>query len=294
MTKRNIAKNLHKKVEEWLKTLPTDVAQTLKSNILISGGCIPSLVMEEDLKDYDIYLQSKESVKVLAEHYTKTFNTQEGRPQTYPSGVLVIDGAENNEDNYSGAMINLSEDRIKLWLACWSGLIVTKKKHKELPEYAPIALTSNSITLKGKIQIVLRFHGDADQIHKNFDFLHCTATYRHSKVGGKVKIPSKVYDMIINKRLEYVGSLYPLASMFRIRKFLNRGYVCPAATMLKIALHISELDFTDPAVLEEQLTGVDIVFLGMIITEIQKIVKEGRTLDKTLLLSIIDKCVEDS
>src|SRR3546814_19222919 len=35
-------------------------------------------------------------------------------------------------------------------------------------------MSTKAITLSDKIQIVLRFYGEADAIHENYDFVHCT------------------------------------------------------------------------------------------------------------------------
>src|SRR3546814_1364029 len=42
------------------------------------------------------------------------------------------------------------------------------------PTYRPVFMSTNAITLSDKIQIVLRFYGEADAIHENYDFVHCT------------------------------------------------------------------------------------------------------------------------
>src|SRR3546814_8968134 len=39
------------------------------------------------------------------------------------------------------------------------------------PTYRPVFMLTNAITLSDKIQIVLRFYGEADAIHENYDFV---------------------------------------------------------------------------------------------------------------------------
>ena len=59
------------------------------------------------------------------------------------------------------------------------------------------------------------------------------------------------------KRLSYVGSKYPLCSLFRIRKFVQRGWEIDAGQILKAALQVAELDWDDPEVVRQQCIGVD-------------------------------------
>src|SRR3546814_4892538 len=46
------------------------------------------------------------------------------------------------------------------------------------PTYRPVFMSTNAITLSDKIQIVLSFYGEADAIHENYDFVHCTNYWR--------------------------------------------------------------------------------------------------------------------
>jgi hypothetical protein len=55
----------------------------------------------------------------------------------------------------------------------------------EDPTFRPVFMSTNAITLSDKIQIVLRFYGEADTIHENYDFVHCT-NYWTSKAGELV------------------------------------------------------------------------------------------------------------
>ena len=50
-----------------------------------------------------------------------------------------------------------------------------------LPKFRPIFLSQNAITLSNKAQIVIRFYGEPDQIHSNYDFVHATCYYDFAK-----------------------------------------------------------------------------------------------------------------
>src|SRR5699024_9904883 len=48
------------------------------------------------------------------------------------------------------------------------------KDEEESKGFEPVFLTTNAISLKGKIQLVIRFYGEPEQIHDNYDFIHAT------------------------------------------------------------------------------------------------------------------------
>ena len=50
-------------------------------------------------------------------------------------------------------------------------------------------------------------------------------------------------------------ALYPIASLLRIRKFIERGWRITAGQMLKIIWQLQDVNLSDPAVMREQLTG---------------------------------------
>ena len=97
------------------------------------------------------------------------------------------------------------------------------------------------------------------------------------------------------RELVYVGSKYPLCSVIRTRKFLKRGFTINAGQYLKMAFQISSLDLTNIAVLEDQLTGVDVAYFATLIDALQKHSEkekeEGREfkLEYGYLAAIIDK-----
>src|SRR3546814_17023564 len=123
------------------------------------------------------------------------------------------------------------------------------------PTYRPVFMSTNAITLSDKIQIVLRFYGEADAIHENYDFVHCTNYWTSKDANLTLRQPA--LESLLCKELRYVGSKYPVCSVIRLRKFIRRGWVINAGQILKMMMQVSELDLTNPAVLQDQLTGVD-------------------------------------
>jgi hypothetical protein len=156
-------------------------------------------------------------------------------------------------------------------------------------KYRPVFLTDNAITLSNKIQIVIRFYGEPDDIHKNYDFVHCTS-YWASDDGNLVLRPEAM-ESILAKELRYTGSLYPVCSVIRTRKFVKAGWHINAGQLLKMCLQISELNLLDVDVLEDQLTGVDTAYFIQVIDYLRKRRDEDPSFayNAPYLISIIDK-----
>lgn len=159
------------------------------------------------------------------------------------------------------------------------------KSADDLPKYRPVFISTNAITLSNQIQIVLRFYGEPEEIHENYDFIHCTNywTAEHSELF----LNQPALESLLARELRYSGSLYPLASMIRMRKFIKRNWSINAGQILKMALQISDLDLRDVEVLEEQLTGVDVAYFLQLI-EILKGVDKTK-LDYAYIVEIIDR-----
>jgi hypothetical protein len=156
-------------------------------------------------------------------------------------------------------------------------------------EYFPVFFSTNAITLSGGIQLIVRFYGEPSEIHDTFDFVHTKAYWTMKEKD--IVIPKDVYETVINKTLRYSGSKYPVCSLFRLRKFLSRGWTINAGQMLKIAMQISELDLSDINVLEDQLVGVDSLYFANLIDQFHRMKKEKEDFDLTssYVVSIIDK-----
>lgn len=162
------------------------------------------------------------------------------------------------------------------------------KKDKD-DKFRPIFLSSNAITLSDHIQLVIRFYGDAEEIHSNYDYVHCTGYW--TSENKKTEISAEALESIISKSLHYQGSKYPLASVLRMRKFINRGWTINAGQVLKILLQVSELDLTDISVLEDQLIGVDTAYFSMMLNDIKKRMEEDDEFELShgYVVSIVEK-----
>lgn len=132
-------------------------------------------------------------------------------------------------------------------------------------KYRPAFLSSNAITLSHKMQLVLRFVGTPEQIHETYDFVHAT-NYWTDKEG--LVTNQEALEALLARELVYRGSKYPLASIFRTRKFIQRGWNLHIGNYIKMAIQLNDFDLTNEKVLEEQLTGVDSLYMRQVINAI--------------------------
>lgn len=277
MYKKTIKKKLEKKLNEWLSSLEDNLlADRVKQNLLVSGGSIASMFLNEKVNDYDIYLMDIDVLLDLSEHYANKhgINVLDGRKrdeylqEEFPDVDINTNQRSSFKDEYISEryikLKNLKPNQIKLDVPAEGKRVgeIEKNENGEDLKYQPIFFSPNAISLSDDIQIVCRFSGNAEKIHETFDFIHATNyfTFREGLVTNKEALES-----LLGKQLRYQGSFYPLTSIIRSKKFIKRGWNIGAGEYLKIMFQISELNLKDPEVLEEQLIGVDVAYFGTLI-----------------------------
>ena len=272
MQTKTIQKIITAKLNEWLDSIAdVDLRAKVKDNTLLSGGSITSMFQNIEVNDYDIYINDIDVLLSLAKYYTAPFigvvEILDGRNKRELIADLMLTQCVSDVNDLGGieaiSILNLKEDQVKLYFPSKiGGARVNEDKKKEDLYYQPVFFSQNAISLSNDIQIVLRFHGDNEEIHKTFDFIHAT-NYFTFKDGLVTNI--KALESIITKQLLYQGSQYPLTSIIRMKKFIKRGWNISAGEILKIMFQISELDLKNPNVLEDQLIGVDVAYFGKLI-----------------------------
>lgn len=307
MNSKNIKRHLKAKLRDWTEHIDNEqVKRIVEENTIITGGAMVSLLMGEPPHDYDVYFRTKEACIEVAKYYVDKWNKEhEDKPVSLVWGELLKD--RTGEDNGSVKCFVQSkgiadEDEQKNSDISYNfestaeedeeiGIVSDKEKpeYDTKEKYRPRFITSNAITLSDKIQIVTRFYGEVEDIHKNYDFVHCTCAW--SSWNNEVFLPQKALECIINKELYYVGSKYPLCSIIRTRKYIERGYHINAGQYVKMCMQLNELDLKDVKVLEEQLTGVDTTYFQMMIDELQKHQEETGSdkVDTAYAMELINK-----
>jgi hypothetical protein len=285
MNSKNIKKSLNAKFDNWLESIEDkEVKKVIKENTIISGGALVSLLTGVEIHDYDVYFKTKEAVLTVAKYYVEKFNSVHSVVASIketPDGRIVVfiqskgvAGEEEPEETE-----NVVPEEVEQ----------TETENVEKPKYRPVYLTSNAITLSDKIQIVIRFWGDIEEIHKNYDFAHCTCSW--SSWDNNLLLPQKALECIINKELYYIGSKYPLCSIIRTRKFINRGYTINAGQYLKMCLQLNDLDLHNIETLKDQLVGVDSTYFDMAIKAMEQKQQDSPEwkVDNSYLFEVINK-----
>lgn len=289
-TPRTIKQVIEKKIRNWLKTLPNDIHKDVEKHLIVTGGCIASMLLGESIRDFDIYFDDKITAYRLTSYYVNLFNklhptneviphiTSEGdRLSIYIKSAGVVSTNSSPEEEYH------NQEDVDL---------VETNAYQNKESYKPVFLSENAISLSDKIQLVIRFIGSPEEIHKNYDYVHVT-NYYYTR-DKELVLNSKALSSLLSKTLWYQGSLYPICSLFRLRKFLKRGWNISAGEITKMAIQISQLDLSNVDVLKEQLIGVDIVYFRDLISMIEEYKKEagGNPLEASYVIQLIDKLTE--
>jgi len=262
---KTIKKEIVNHFDKFCESITDKKVQAMvQRNTILAGGSIASMFQQESVRDFDFYFRNKETVLAVLEYYL------------YKAGI-------NNN-----IIIKKTDDRIKLHISS-AGLI--KLKPRKDAKFAPIVFSDNAITLTDKTQLILRFFGEPEQILENYDFAHVTNYW--TSWDQQIVTNELALTCLLTKELVYQGSLYPLASLFRIRKFINRGWSITAGHVLKIALQISKLDLTDFEVFQDQLIGVDVSYFASMVEILkQKYDKDG-CMDLEYIIELVDKFLHE-
>lgn len=285
MLAKTIKQILNKQHFNFVESIKDEeVRELARKNSFITGGAIVSMLLDEEVNDYDYYFKDKETAFKVLEYYVNEYNEKNGTfaEAKDEDGVLQVyirsqgvlgqpEGHELDVDNQEGLF---------------------KHDNDEITEFTPVFLSSNAISLKGGVQLIFRFYGEPEIVHESYDFIHAKS-YWDPKTNELV-MPGKTLEAILTKELVYTGSKFPLASILRSKKFIRRGWTINAGQYLKMVLQLNELDLLDVNVLKEQLTGVDVFYFMQVIRMVQTKIDEDSNfnLSSTYLIEVIEKVFE--
>jgi len=294
-TIKSILSKVHK---DFVESIEDDrVKGLVEANSVISGGCIVSMLLKEPINDFDYYFTNKETAVSVAEYFLKKFQQKNSNYADYrvwvngdriefSNGGRDVIGKYEAEDDLTEYTDILSRDSDSDadHVDC-----VRDNTAEEKPKFQPVFITSNAISLTGKIQLVLRFYGTPDEIHANYDYVHATSYWSSS--SNELVLRPEAMESILARELRYIGSKYPVCSIFRSKKFIQRGWTINAGQFLKMAWQISELDLTNVDVLRDQLVGVDSVYFLRVIESLKRKQEEnpGFKIEQTYLFEIINR-----
>jgi len=326
--KNIIRKILRNKISKWINSIEDpEVRKIAEENTIVAGGAICSLLEGSSPNDYDLYFKTKEATLTIASYYAKKFielRQKEGKltERHYKpvvktitrknirgeieervvvwiqSSGVVSEDEESNYEYFETMPEEYTEDFIESLISTdideddpvQMAQELLKDKKQKKPIYRPVFITENAISLSDHIQLVIRFFGEPDKIHDNYDYVHAMNYYDYDQ--NILGLKQEAVEAILSKTLIYKGSLYPIASLFRIRKFINRGWRITAGQMLKIVMQLNKVDLTDKEILQEQLIGVDQAYMIQLLKAIQS-TDDAQKIDATYIIQLIDSIFEE-
>jgi len=155
------------------------------------------------------------------------------------------------------------------------------KSQVGLAQCEVVCTTPNAVTFKTKnkctIQLISFSFGSPSGIFDKFDFTCCMGAFLFKE--GRFFLHPEFLHHLSQRRLVYnTNNDYPLSSLFRVRKFIQkRGYIIDAVNLVKIALAIHKLDLSDVATLHRQLAGVSTSVLELFMKKLER--RPGQSYD---------------
>ena len=325
MKAKTIKLVLRKKVDEWLASIDDESVRALAAdNTIVTGGAIASMLLAEKVNDYDLYFRTYEAAFRVAAYYLERFKPanhkgigcrmylsndygaelppeppvgkKDGRIKIVikSAGIASEEGAEKPYEyfearpegeatEYVGEVMNDPGQIQDTYEQTEEAALATDDDGK--PKYRPVFMSTNAITLSQRVQIVVRFYGDPDAIHENYDYVHCTNYW--TSWNNELVLRQPALEALLARELRYVGSKYPICSLIRLRKFIARGWTVNAGQILKACMQISELDLKNMHVLQDQLTGVDAAYFMEVIQKLKE--KDPEKVNAAYLVEIIDR-----
>lgn len=305
---KTITKVLDKKMTEWIQSI-TDEAlrKSVKNDLIATGGCIASMLLKEDVNDFDVYFKTKETCLAISKYYVDKIlpiyknAISDSKVEVVDSkNIPVKDYEEGTDDNckwsfFRKGLERSEEDRVKIYIphiGYWRRSDDAPDENQDELKYEPVYLSENAISLSNDVQLVVRFFGDVTEIHTNYDFVHATNYFHYDNGAAKLVCNVNALQALITKELIYIGSKYPLTSVIRTKKFITRGYTINAGTYLKILWQVAELDLKDPVTLQEQLIGVDVAYFSMLLDILKNV--DPSKLNYNYVSEIIDRVFNES
>lgn len=285
MKAKTIKALLRKTIDEWLASIDDSVVRDAAAkNTIVTGGCIASMLLKEAVNDFDVYFRDAATIEAVARHYVNKFGAA-NLSVDVTDGRIRIATANGYRGETMGRVEALGDsgEIEDTYDATEQAALQTEDDGQ--PKYRPVFLSTNAITLSHKLQIVLRFYGEPDAIHENYDFVHCTNYW--TSWNDELVLRQPALEALLARELRYVGSKYPVCSVIRLRKFIKRNWTVNAGQILKMLMQISKLDLTDPLVLEDQLTGVDSAYFCQLMAKLRE--KDPEKVNAAYLVEIIDR-----
>jgi hypothetical protein len=311
MKAKTIKKIFRKLLDSWLETIDDPTTKELAAkNTIITGGSIASMLLGEPINDFDFYFRNIETTRAIAKYYVSKFkpetsagipcniyvHEEDGRIMVVikSAGIASEEGTETPYEYFEGRPPEAAEGYVGEVMTDPGEIEDTYEETEKLAQeakdegkakYRPVFMSTNAITLSHRVQVILRFYGEPDVIHANYDFVHCTNHW--ASWTDELVLRPQAMEALLTRELRYVGSKYPICSLIRLRKFIKRGWTVNAGQILKMVMQASELDLKDIRVMQDQLTGVDAAYFIQLMQKLKE--NDPEKINTAYLVEIIDR-----
>ena len=204
--RKTIIKTINHKLEEWIKTIDDEaLREQVKKDVIVTGGAIVSMLQGTLPNDYDVYFSNVETALKVAQYYlSKLPESQNDKVSKCEAKIIdnrvkiLIKSAGVASETCNQA----DYDYFEYMPDNSSEYYLNKCMHSDKGKYSVVCMTTNAISLSDDIQAILRFTGSADEIHENYDFVHCTNSFHYDKDGnGMLTLRQEALESILAKEL---------------------------------------------------------------------------------------------
>ena len=94
MKGKTIKAVIAKKINDWVSSIDDPaVAELAKKNTIVTGGAIASMLLNEPVNDFDIYLRTKQAAEAIATYYVNKFTEETKWPlklEVTPDRIRIV------------------------------------------------------------------------------------------------------------------------------------------------------------------------------------------------------------
>ena len=209
MKTKTINLTICKKFDEWLASITdTAVAEKVKDGTICTGGAIASMLLREPVNDFDFYFKDLATTEAVARYYasrmampvregsvnpvTISVETEDGRVRIRSKSAGIAGETATPYQYFEGKPPEASEEYA-------NNVLKAKSEKEEKPDFRPVFMSDNAISLSGDVQLVIRFYGQPDDIHENYDFVHATNYW--TSWDRKVVLRTDALECLLAKKL---------------------------------------------------------------------------------------------
>jgi hypothetical protein len=178
----------------------------LRDEAYVAGGAIASLLLDEPVQDYDVYVREEATAQAVKAYYEEFFRRHPAPPFD-PRHPFIAAPA-------------LTEP-------C-----------------RPLAMTANAVYLSYCIQLMTIFYGEPAWMVSNYDFHHCSGYYTARE--GRLVVLEETRQAIAARSLRYrPGRTFPMLSVLRLPKFIARGYTIDLGQLFQLLAEVAAAGLGD-------------------------------------------------